>query len=246
MRKKDLTAGIAAANPFDSERLAGFSLGGAEDELLSEILAERLPASPQANAVSGAGRQGPPCPARDRRGGSWASAWSPSSWSPAPGGIRRCSPAPPMPPKSPTTPTPRRESWSALRGWHIEGLQAGDREGEMQFVHGDAPMPEETVIRDRRQGLRRLPAATRQREVELTWVPASLASFASRVRDRAYGAQVATTAPVLDTTARVFQYPGSKPGDLDVTALWREGGLVVEYRAPVPTMATIQGTAGLA
>ena len=40
-----------------------------------------------------------------------------------------------------------------------------------------------------------------------------------------------TTAPVLGTTARVYQYEGGTPGHRDITALFRYDGRVLEFRA---------------
>jgi hypothetical protein len=239
MKRRDVGAATAAANPFDSEEVASLSLTAAEDELLSEILAERVPASSQAPQRSARARG--PGPARFALGAA-ALAIGLVAFFLISGSEGR----PTVQPASAYAAEVVRYADASPRlliaapGWRIEGLQAGDQEGEMQFIRGDAPMPEEnvTVIADKVYG--QLPAATRQRKVELTWIPASLVSFASRVRDRAYDAQVATAAPVLDTTARVFQYPGSKPGDLDVTSLWQEGDLIVEYRAPVPSMAAFK------
>jgi hypothetical protein len=239
MKRRDVGAATAAANPFDSEEVAGLSLTAAEDELLSGILAERVPASPQAPQRSVRARG--PRPARFALGAAALAAGLVAFFL-----ISGSEGRPTVQPVSAYAAEVVRYADASPRllisapGWRIEGLQAGDREGEMQFVRGNAPMPEEnvTVIGGNVYG--RLPAATRQRKVELTWVPVSLVSFASRVRDRAYDAQVATTAPVLDTTARVFQYPSSRPGDLDVTSLWQEGDLVVEYRAPVPSMAAFK------
>jgi hypothetical protein len=51
------------------------------------------------------------------------------------------------------------------------------------------------------------------------------------VEDRAASATVTTTAPVLGTTARVYQYEGGTPGHRDITALFRYDGRVLEFRA---------------
>jgi hypothetical protein len=45
---------------------------------------------------------------------------------------------------------------------------------------------------------------------------------------------------VLGTTARVFRYEGGHPGDYEFTALWTEGGRVLEFRAPVPDLASFE------
>ena len=70
-----------------------------------------------------------------------------------------------------------------------------------------------------------LPARVRQRRAELNWRRGPLQSW---VRDRAASAEVTTTAPVLGTTAQVFQYEGGSAGDRDITALWSEDGGVLE------------------
>jgi hypothetical protein len=44
-------------------------------------------------------------------------------------------------------------------------------------------------------------------------------------------AAVATTAPVLATTAHVYQYAGGTPGHRDITAVFRYDGRVLEFRA---------------
>jgi hypothetical protein len=101
-------------------------------------------------------------------------------------------------------------------GWRVAGLRARYQEGEMQFANPGG------------------------QHSELTWIPATLVSLASRLDDRLHSAQLDTTAPVLDTTAQVVQYLGSSPGHLDVTALWQQGELVVEYRTVAPTMAAFE------
>ena len=53
--------------------------------------------------------------------------------------------------------------------------------------------------------------------------------------DRAASAALTTTAPVLGTTARVYQYMGGTPGHRDITALFRYDGRVLEFRAGAAT-----------
>jgi hypothetical protein len=72
---------------------------------------------------------------------------------------------------------------------------------------------------------------------DLNWRPGPLAPW---VRDRAASATRSTTAPVLGTTARVFQYEGGRPGDRDVTALWVDHGRVLEFRSQVAGLASFK------
>jgi len=144
-------------------------------------------------------------------------------------------------------------------GWHVEGLQPySSDEGEMQFYQGDSPPPDELPNPAGLEGGVPLPASIRQRKAELNWYGPTKVSaqehaaagvpyldtvekvFRFRVEDRADGAEVTTTAPVLGTTAQVFQYEGGSPGDRDITSLWIEGGRVLEFRSSVPDMATFK------
>lgn len=142
--------------------------------------------------------------------------------------------------------------------WHVEGLQPySSDEGEMQFYRGDSPPPDELPNPEHLEGGVPLPAPIRQRKAELNWYgPLEVSArehsegvpyldtvekvFRFRVEDRANSAEVTTTAPVLGTTAQVFQYEGGSPGDRDITSLWIEGGRVLEFRSSVPDMATFR------
>jgi hypothetical protein len=143
--------------------------------------------------------------------------------------------------------------------WHVEGLQPySSDEGEMQFYQGDSPPPDELPNPERLEGGVPLPASIRQRKAELNWYgPIEVSArehsqgvpfldtvekvFRFRVEDRANSAEVTTTAPVLGTTAQVFQYEGGSSGDRDITSLWIEGGRVLEFRSSVPDIATFKG-----
>jgi hypothetical protein len=99
-------------------------------------------------------------------------------------------------------------------GWTVDYAdEQSAREGEMRFSNGAA--------------------AT----ADLHWQRGPLASW---VRDRAASATRTTTAPVLGTTAKVFQYEGGSPGDRDVTALWLEDGRVLEFRSQVAGLAAFE------
>jgi hypothetical protein len=63
---------------------------------------------------------------------------------------------------------------------------------------------------------------------QLNWWTGSLRGW---TRDRADSASIATTAPVLGTTAHVYQYEGGTPGHRDITALFRYDGRLLEFRA---------------
>jgi hypothetical protein len=144
-------------------------------------------------------------------------------------------------------------------GWHVEGLQPYSKdEGEMQFYEGNSPPPDELPNPEGLEGGVPLPASIRQRKAELNWYgPIKVSAqehsaagvpyldtveevFKFRVEDRANSAEVTTTAPVLGTTAQVFQYEGGSPGDRDITSLWIEGGRVLEFRSSVPDIATFK------
>jgi hypothetical protein len=238
MKPRDVDAAMAAANPFNREQVADLSLAAAEDELLSEILAERVPAPSRATQRSTRlpGRR----PTRLTLAAAALATGLLAFFLISGGDEGR----PMVQPSSAYAAELVRFADASPRlliaapGWHVEGLRAGYGEGEMQFVHGDAPVPEEGVPYG-------LPVATRQRKVELTWTPTSRSSLESRVGDRAYGSEDDTAAPVLNTTARVFQYSERAPEDLDITALWQEEGLVVEYRAQVPSMETFKAQLSL-
>jgi hypothetical protein len=63
---------------------------------------------------------------------------------------------------------------------------------------------------------------------DLNWRGGGIAEWYS---DRAASAVRTTTAPVLGTFARVYQYEGGTPGHRDITALFRYDGRVLEFRA---------------
>jgi len=138
-------------------------------------------------------------------------------------------------------------------GWRVQDLnEYKSREGTqglMEFVTGK-PVPDETFrvtvgkngVLQEEAGM--LPAAVRQRKVELSWHSGKV--------------EVPVTVPhpvrlpVLGTTARVNTHadriisttkagkqviePG-KPGDRQMAAIWTEGGYVLELRAAVPDLA---------
>ena len=124
-------------------------------------------------------------------------------------------------------------------GWEVAYAdEEAAEEGELRFQHGSESIPTEHASQAANGEITGiLPAATRQRQAELSWRGGSLAGW---VKDRAASAEARTTAPVLGTTAKVFQYEGGSPGDLDVTALWLDQDRVLEFRSEVPTMAAFK------
>jgi hypothetical protein len=111
----------------------------------------------------------------------------------------------------------------------------------MEFISGPKLPPEHIVVRVGKDGSSVVsgerPPAVRQRRAQLNWRGGSIGSWLS---DRAGSADYRTTAPVLGTTAQVFRYGEGHPGDYDFTALWTEGGRVLEFRAPVPDLASFE------
>lgn len=65
-------------------------------------------------------------------------------------------------------------------------------------------------------------------EAQLRWNAGQLSGWSS---DRAASAAVITTAPVLGTTATVYEYTGGHPGAQDITSLWVYDNRVLEFRA---------------
>jgi hypothetical protein len=99
-------------------------------------------------------------------------------------------------------------------GWQVDYAdEQSAQEGEMHFT------------------------TAQQRRAELHWRGGELSMWN---RDRAASANVSTTAPVLGTTAHVYQYDGGKPGHQDVTALWGYDGRVLEFRAGVADVAAFK------
>jgi hypothetical protein len=149
-------------------------------------------------------------------------------------------------------------------GWRVEDvyeaghgvyMPRGSRgEGTMEFITGK-PIPDESVqiTGDEESGWRQsgmLPAAVRQRKVELRWFHGSLADSlaAARRMPHPHG-QRWIKAPVLETTAAVdtraeFYVNQGGPGNRQMTAIWEEDGYVLEMRAAVPDLAAFEERLG--
>jgi hypothetical protein len=94
-------------------------------------------------------------------------------------------------------------------GWRVEyGDEETPQSGELHFRRGST--------------------STALNSAELTWTGGGMTTW---LEDRSNDAALHTTAPVLGTTAQVYQYRGGKPGHRDITALFRYDGRVLEFRA---------------
>jgi len=95
-----------------------------------------------------------------------------------------------------------------------------------------------------------LPAAVRQRRVELRWFHGSMEDSLSMAHKNLHPhGQRWIKLPVLDTTADVdtraeFYVNHGGPGDRQMTALWSEGGYVLELKAAVPDLAGFEERLG--
>lgn len=142
-------------------------------------------------------------------------------------------------------------------GWRVQNVtQYNGREGpegSMEFVTGK-PVPYESIRitggPDEQRVSGMLPASVRQRKVDLRWFQGSLAEFLSTARKGSHPhGRRWVEVPVLDTTAHVdtraeFYVYQSGPGDRQMTALWSEGGYVLEMRAAVPDLGAFEERLG--
>ncbi len=119
-------------------------------------------------------------------------------------------------------------------------------EGQMEFVTGK-PIPYETV-RFNEDGTESgmFPPAVRQRRVELNWRQGDLAKWVEIARGMPHPhGQHWLRVPVLGATAQVdtraegFRNQGG-PGNRQMTALWSEGGYLLEMRAAVPDLPAFE------
>ncbi|HWB70258.1 MAG TPA: hypothetical protein VG518_09810 [Solirubrobacterales bacterium] len=143
-------------------------------------------------------------------------------------------------------------------GWRVQDLnESRTREGTagiMDFVTG-RPVPDESIrITAGKAGFGEegmLPAAVRQRKVQLSWRTGRL--------EPPPGARRPVSRPVLGTTATIDTHAGrvivrdqagthviepGKPGDRQMAATWKEGDYVLELRAAVPDLAAFEERLG--
>ena len=128
-------------------------------------------------------------------------------------------------------------------GWRVDYAdEHSPREGEMRFIHGSAPPedPARLVFSDGRPTPEVI--AHLRRTAELSWRPGPLSTW---TKSRASEAVGTSTAPVLGTTAHVYEYrQGGALAKLAnfrlVIALWRYRGRVMEFRWTAPDVATFR------
>ena len=114
----------------------------------------------------------------------------------------------------------------AAPGWRVEYADEQSRqEGELQFRRGPAA-PRRDMTFSVEETAAPMPADTDA--AQLNWYGGPIGGWR---KDRAASSVLTTTAPVLGTTARVYQYEGGTPGHRDITALFRYDGRVLEFRA---------------
>ena len=111
-------------------------------------------------------------------------------------------------------------------GWRVEYADEQSKEdGELRFRLGPALPPQDITVSGAAPAT---PVPADTSSAELHWRSGGIGSW---LEDRAASAALATTAPVLGTTAHVYQYEGGTPGHRDITALFRYDGRVLEFRA---------------
>ena len=138
-------------------------------------------------------------------------------------------------------------------GWRVQDLnEYKGREGTdgfMEFLTGN-PIPKETArIIVGKTGVRvgsRLPAAVRQRKVELSWHVGDLEfpPVSHPIRLPVLGTMALVNAraerSVVTTKAGKQVIEPGRPGDRQMAAVWREDGYVLELRAAVPSLAAFE------
>jgi hypothetical protein len=253
MKAQHLDRRLKEANPFPAETVAALELGAAERELAAEIVAR--PASAGAD-LPGGGSARPSRPRRGRQLAALAGAaaaivvaivllLSGSSGQPGPARVyaaelvRLAQASPLLLLEGP--------------GWRVQNAHEERRregiEGSMEFVTGP-PVPYESIRitgpsrAQRAAGL--LPAAVRQRRVELWWHQGSLAEAIALQRriPHPHGRRWVEL-PVVDTTAAVdtraeFYVNLGGPGDRRMVAFWSEDGYVLQLTAAVPNLAAFR------
>lgn len=256
MSDHGIDAKLRAADRFSVAEMALLELGPAEAALLEEIVAE--PAGAEAMGAAPA-----PWPARrSHRGGRLGLAGLAAA-ALVLAAVLLLGGGPDSPSRSGLSPT---EAYGAALvrfaesspllllegpGWRVQNVtQYRGREGTegtMEFVTGK-PIPYESIritgnseTGERAFGMS--PPAVRQRRVELVWRHESLERAVATARANLHPhGQHWIELPVLGTTARVdtraeFFVNQGGPGNRQMTALWSEGGNLLELRAAVPDLA---------
>ncbi|HEX8753840.1 MAG TPA: hypothetical protein VF731_10530 [Solirubrobacterales bacterium] len=139
-------------------------------------------------------------------------------------------------------------------GWRVQNVteyrEPEGLEGSMEFVTG-RPVPFETIhVHANGTESGGLPPSVRQRKVELSWRRGSLAQWLEYARKAPHPpGQRWLEVPVLGTTAHLNTRAEGVPsqggsGDREMSALWSEGGWVLELRAAVPDLAAFEERLG--
>jgi hypothetical protein len=248
MKKRELNATLAAANPIDGGSLDHLDFESMEAELLADVGADGAP-----GPELGRGRRGRRHPRRGfaiALGGLTAAAVTAVILLLTGGGSR---PSPAYGAElvrfAESTPLLLLEG----PGWRVQNANEEEGregpEGTMEFVTGK-PIPYESVRiagnakAPRESGM--FPAAVRRRRVELRWGHGSLAEAMATQRSSPHPhGQRWVELPVLGTTAHVdtraeFYVNQGGPGNRQMTALWSEDGSLLELRAAVPNQAAFE------
>ncbi|HSC21670.1 MAG TPA: hypothetical protein VLC07_08065 [Solirubrobacterales bacterium] len=256
MKTHDLDARFKAANPYPSEVLAALEIAAAEAEL-----GEAIVAGP-ASAGGGVGAGGA---MRSRR-----SRWRRRLGLAVAGGLAMIAAAVVIFSGGGEGGSNRAYGAELVRfaeaspllllegpGWRVQNADEQRTregvEGTMEFVTGK-PVPYETIhitgagADERARGL--LPAAVRQRRVDLGWRPGNLSEAIGIQRRNPHPhGQDWLKLPVLDTTAVVdtraeFYANLGRPGDRRMIAFWSEDGFVLQLTAWVPDLAAFEERLG--
>ena len=114
-------------------------------------------------------------------------------------------------------------------GWHVVYANEESRTyGELDYIRGPA-----TASGTPKGMVSSRPSTFAGRSSQLAWRSGPLSRW---VHDRAASSSLRTTAHVLGTTAQVFQVAGTH-GYLAISAVWAYNGRVMEFGAPVSSMA---------
>jgi len=210
---------LADANPLPDERVTALPLDTAQDELLRALLAEERPAPQRRRPVirlslprvgAAAGLAAAAVVAVVALGSGSGSHGPATAWGAEQIRFAEASPLVLL----------------DADGWRVEYADEQSKtEGELHFRIGATPPPR-TIDGDAVANGTPVPADTTF--AQLNWRGGDFDEWA---KDRGHDAAVSTTAPVLGTTAHVFQYQGGTPGHRDITALFRYDGRILEFRA---------------
>jgi hypothetical protein len=212
---------LTAANPLTAERAGGLMLAEAQDDLLAAMLAERAPEAGRQRALRVRRRRrlargvvaiattAVVLVALSSLGDSPSNHGSGTAWAAEQVRFAEASPLVLL----------------GAPGWRVEYAdEQSAQEGELHFRLGPAPPPRDAVSAAAPGN----PVPVDTRFAQLHWRSGGVGDW---IKDRASGAVAATTAPVLGTTAHVYQYEGGTPGHRDITAVFAYDGRVLEFRA---------------